>query len=179
MIETERLLLRPLLLSDAERVEELAGDYEIAKTTLTIPYPYPKGAAKQFIIKMNGAEKEGKLVILAITKKEDGVFIGIINLSINIHHERGELSYWIGKEYWRRGYGTEAAKAVIKLGFEELHLNRIFAAAFTNNQGSWRIMEKIGMKHEGTLKQHVLKWGEYEDLSYYGIVNTEYFNLLK
>jgi ribosomal-protein-alanine N-acetyltransferase len=175
MLETERLVLRLLKLEDAERVEELASDYDVAKTTLTIPHPYPKGSSKQFISSMVDAEKEGKIVIFAVINKEDKRLIGIINISNNKTHERGELAYWIGKPFWGKGFGTEAANAILKLGFEELHLNRIFAAAFTNNPGSWRIMEKIGMKYEGTLKQHVVKWGEYKDLTYYGILADEFF----
>ncbi len=68
----------------------------------------------------------------------------------------------------------EAAKTLLHYGFNELHLNKIFAAAFTNNPGSWRIMEKIGMKHEGTFKQHVVKSGEPMDITYYGILLDEY-----
>lgn len=175
MLKTERLILRPLTLEDADRVEELAGDYEVAKTTLTIPHPYPKGSAKQFIRSVLDAEKDGKIVIFALIKKEDSSLIGIMNITINTSHDRGELAYWIGKPYWRKGYGTEAAKELVKLGFEELHLNRIFAASFANNPGSWRIMEKIGMKYEGTLKQHLVKWDEYIDLAYYGILKQDYF----
>ncbi len=177
MLETERLILRPLTLEDADRVEELASDYDVAKTTLTVPHPYPKGSAKKFIRHVLDAEKEGKIVIFAIINKEESSLIGIMNLSINTSHDRGELAYWIGKPYWGKGFGTEAAKELVKLGFDELHLNRIFAASFTSNPGSWRIMEKIGMKYEGTLKQHLVKWGVYIDLAYYGILKEEYFQL--
>lgn len=178
-IETERLVLRHLTLEDSSIVEELASNYEIAKSTLTIPYPYPKGSASSFIASVLEQVKEGKLFIYAITRKEDCSLVGIINLSINRTHNKGELAYWVGVPYWGKGYGTEAAQALIQYGFEQGDLNKIFAAAFTDNPGSWRIMEKIGMKYEGTFRQHVLKWDEYKDLAYYGILKQDYLENLK
>jgi [ribosomal protein S5]-alanine N-acetyltransferase len=174
-LETERLILRKLTTEDSEQVESLASDYDVAKTTLTIPHPYPKGSAKEFISNINKAQEEEKIVIYAITKKDDSSLIGIINLSLQKIYDRAELAYWVGKPYWGKGYGTEAAKALLEYGFEELNLNRIFAASFTNNPGSWRIMEKIGLKHEGVLRQHLKKREEYVDLTYYGLIKEEYF----
>ena len=110
----------------------------------------------------------------SIIDKNNKELIGVINLNLNHIHKRGELAYWVGKPYWGNGFGTEAAKALLHYGFNELHLNKIFAAAFTNNPGSWRIMEKIGMKHEGTFKQHVVKSGEPMDITCYGILLDEY-----
>ncbi|WP_442593763.1 GNAT family N-acetyltransferase [Neobacillus sp. D3-1R] len=173
-IETNRLLLRTLNTNDSERIEELAGDYDVAKTTLTVPHPYPGGSAKNFIESVLEAEKSGRLVIFAIIEKEQQQLIGIINLSVNPTYRRGELAYWVGKPYWGKGYGTEAAKSLLAFGFEELNLNKIFAQSFTNNPGSYKIMEKIGLKYEGTLKQHVARFGEFYDLAHYGILREEY-----
>ncbi|MFD1737816.1 GNAT family N-acetyltransferase [Bacillus salitolerans] len=171
-LETERILLRPLQAEDSNRIDELAGEYDVAKTTLTIPHPYPKGSAKDFIEKVNEA---GDLVIFAIVLKDSNSLIGIINIKITESHKRGELGYWVGKPYWSHGYGTEAAKAMLALGFETIELNKIYAQAFSTNPGSWRIMEKIGLKHEGVLRQHVARFGEYHDLSQYGLLRDEYF----
>ncbi|WP_436865262.1 GNAT family N-acetyltransferase [Bacillus fungorum] len=173
-IETDRLILRSLQLDDALVIEKLAGDYDIAKTTLSIPHPYPKGSAKDFITHMLQAETDKKVVIFSILGKNNKELLGVINLNLDPIHKRGELAYWIGRPYWGNGFGTEAAKALLHYGFNELHLNKIFAAAFSNNPGSWRIMEKIGMKHEGTFKQHVVKSGESMDITYYGILRDEY-----
>ncbi|MEK3990379.1 MULTISPECIES: GNAT family N-acetyltransferase [Robertmurraya] len=97
-------------------------------------------------------------------------------MAISIHStfNRGELAYWVGKPYWGQGYGTEAAKALLRYGFEVLQLNRIYAQSFTTNPGSWRIMEKIGLKYEGTLRQHASRFGEYYDLAQYGILKEEF-----
>ena len=173
-LETERLILRPLTSDDSKRIEEMAGDYEVAKSTLSIPYPYPEGSAIHFIESMLNAEKNKKIVMFGLTERDSNLLIGLINLNLSDNHKRGELAYWIGKQYWGKGYGTEAAKALIKYGFNHLHLNRIFAASFTSNPGSWRIMEKVGLKYEGTLKQHVARFGQFHDLAYYGLLKEEF-----
>ena len=170
---TDRLLLRRLELEDADRVEELASDYELAKTTLTVPHPYPAGSAEDFIRSMWAAGDKG-LVVFAIVEKESGSLIGIINIKQTLAYKRGELGYWVGRPYWGKGYGTEAARMVVAYGFEELGLNKVFAGAFADNPGSWRIMEKVGMKHEGTWRQHAMRDGRFVDLAYYGVLREEY-----
>lgn len=176
MYETERLVLRTMAIEDSNSIESLASDYQVSKSTLTIPHPYPKGSAVQFIKRMHRAEKVERIQIYSILSKEIGTLIGIINISLRKEYERGELAYWIGKPYWGKGYGTEAAKEAIRIGFEERGLNRIFAASFTDNPASFRIMEKIGMRHEGVLRQHVMKEGKYKDLTYYSVLKSEFHN---
>lgn len=173
-LETERLLLRPLTSDDSDRIEELAGDYDVAKSTLNIPHPYPKGSAVQFIESILTSEKNNKIAMFAITLKDTQLLIGLANLNLAASYKRGELAYWVGKQYWGKGYGTEAVEALLEYGFNQLNLNRIFAASFTSNPGSWRVMEKIGLKYEGTLKQHVARFGNYYDLAYYGLLKDEY-----
>lgn len=173
-LSTERLLLRNLHIDDAQRIEQLAGEYDVAKTTLNIPHPYPKGSAAIFIQSVIDSESKGILVTNAIIEKETDQLIGMMTLKIHQAFQRGELGYWVGKPYWGKGYGTEAAKALVKYGFEDLQLNKIYAQAFTTNPGSWRIMEKIGLKYEGTLRQHVSRFGEYYDLAQYGLLREEY-----
>ncbi|NMH72175.1 GNAT family N-acetyltransferase [Bacillus sp. RO2] len=172
-IHTERLNLRPLKLQDADRVEELASDYELAKTTLNVPHPYPAGSAADFIRSMWAAEEKG-LVVFAIVEKESDSLLGIINIKQTLAYKRGELGYWVGRPYWGKGYGTEAARAMVEYGFNVLGLNKVFAGAFTDNPGSWHIMEKVGMKHEGTWRQHAMRDGRFVDLAYYGLLREEF-----
>ncbi|HKB78454.1 MAG TPA: GNAT family protein, partial [Thermoanaerobaculia bacterium] len=79
-----------------------------------------------------------------------------------------------GVPYWGLGYATEAAGAVVRFGFESLSLNRIFACHFVRNPASGRVLRKLGMQHEGTMRQHVRKWDEYVDLEYYAILHQDY-----
>lgn len=173
-LETKRLLLRKLTMQDASDIEKYAGDYDVAKTTLSIPHPYPKGSGISFIQSTERAEQMGKVILFAIEEKHSGQFIGVMNFNLSKEHQRAELAYWIGKPFWGKGYGTEAAQKLIGYGFEKLDLNKIHAAAFASNPGSWRIMEKVGMKREGLLQQHLVRFHEVHDVVYYGILKEDY-----
>jgi RimJ/RimL family protein N-acetyltransferase len=170
VIETERLRLRPFQLEDAPEVQRLCGAREIAASTLNIPHPYPDGAAEEWI---SGHGKDGS-VTFAIERKEDGALVGAVGLRMEADHARAELGYWVGVPYWGRGYATEAAGAAVRHGFEAKGLNRIYAFHFTNNPASGRVLQKIGMTHEGRRRAHTRKWGEYLDNEAYGILRGEW-----
>src|SRR5690625_2453161 len=72
------------------------------------------------------------------------------------------------------GFGTEATRSMISYAFETFSLHKIFARAVTHNPGSWRVMEKVGMTHEGILKQHEVRWGKYLDITYYGVLRKDF-----
>ena len=172
-LETTRLILRPFKLSDAKKVQILAGDKQVASTTLMIPHPYPDGAAEEWIKTHKEKYASGRGVYFAITLKENGELVGAINLLNIIDSQRGELAYWVGVPYWNKGYCTEAGEAVLSYGFLDRGLNRIHARYFSRNHASGRVLEKLGMIHEGTQRQHVLKWGVYEDMELMGILRAE------
>lgn len=174
VLETERLLLRPFQIEDAAHIQRLAGDRSIASTTLNIPHPYEDGMAEEWIGTHKERYDQGESVILAIQLKEKALLIGAIGLEISRLHQRAELGYWIGKEYWGQGYCTEAARQVLRFGFGTLELDRICASHLTRNPASGKVMQKIGMLHEGNLRKHVLKWGIREDLDLYGILREEW-----
>ncbi len=83
-------------------------------------------------------------------------------------HYRGR-----GRRRWGRGFATEAAKAVVQYGFDRLVLHRIYAEHFTRNASSGRVLQKIGMRHEGTMRQAHKKWGEYLDTELYAILRSD------
>lgn len=173
-LTTGRLLLRPFTLADAPSTQQLAGDRDIASTTLTIPHPYEDGMAEEWINTHQEQFEQNESATFAIVRLKDDGLIGAISLSINQQHEHAELGYWIGKPYWNNGYCTEAAETVLHYGFTVLGLNRIYARHLSRNPSSGRVMEKIGIKYEGCLRQHVRKWGVFEDLKTYAILKSEY-----
>ena len=176
-LETERLILRPFVLSDAPEVQRLAGERDIASTTLNIPHPYEDGTAELWIGTHEASFEAGRIVTFAIVDRGTNALLGAIGLTINAEHDRAEMGYWLGKPYWGNGYCTEAAAAVLRFAFEELGLNRVYACHLTRNPASGRVMQKIGMRHEGRLRQHVKKWGQGEDLETYGVLREEYLAL--
>jgi len=99
-ITTERLRLRPFELSDAERVSELCNNYNIYKSTLTLPYPYPIESALNWIPTHKENFDNDKSYEFAITDKNTGVLYGAIGLSNIKSHKNGEVGYWIGEQFW-------------------------------------------------------------------------------
>jgi RimJ/RimL family protein N-acetyltransferase len=172
-ITTERLILRPFALADAANVQRLAGDRAVADTTQAIPHPYKDGMAEEWIATHQPRFAKGEHAVFAVTLKADGSHIGAVGLTIDPQHSRAELGYWVGKAYWKQGYCTEAAAAVVRYGFDGLGLHRIYAHHLSRNPASGRVMAKIGMQHEGTLRQHVTKWGVFEDVEVWGVLATD------
>ncbi len=176
VLKTRRLFLRPFSLSDSEDVRKLAGEREIADTTLNIPHPYEEGMAEKWISTHAAGFEENTSLTFAITCRKDGNLLGAVGLTVQRSHSRAELGYWIGKPYWGNGYCTEAARAVIAYGFTTLKLNRIFAMYMTRNPSSGRVMEKLGMKSEGIMRQQYKKRDVYEDFAMCGILKDEWFS---
>jgi RimJ/RimL family protein N-acetyltransferase len=174
ILKTERLTLRAFTLEDAKDVQRLAGDKLIADTTLLISHPYPDGEAEIWIGTHNELFLKGTDYIFAITKKENEELIGAIGLNVDVGTKIGELGYWIGVPFWNKGYCTEAVKALLKFGFNELKLHKIHAHHFINNTSSGRVLLKSGMKLEGVLKQHIMKDDNYIDIKTYGILKSEF-----
>ncbi len=173
-IQTERLVLRPFEESDAAAVQRLAGARQIADTTLNIAHPYEDGMAEAWIATHAGQFAEGSNVVFAIVDRESDELAGAIGLKTESAIQKAELGYWVGVPYWSRGYATEASEALLAYGFEQLGLNRIAAQHFTRNAASGRVMQKIGMTYEGTLRQGTRKWGKFEDLDVYSILREEW-----
>lgn len=171
---TGRLKLRKLRPEDAFLIEKYASNYDVAKTTLNIPHPYPKGSGKEFVKHMLAAHEQGTNFTFAVEENEQQQLIGLVGISVTPEFNHGELGYWIGKPFWGKEYGTEAAKEIVRYGFEQLHLHRIYARAFAHNPASWKVMEKVGMTYEGTLREHVFRWGEYYDTVFYGMLKSEF-----
>lgn len=172
-LDTQRLQLRKFELSDAPYIRELAGAREMAKTTF-LPHPYKDGEAERWIMSQFEDFKHNRLVNFAIVLKETNALIGSMGLQLELLHQRAQLGFWIGLPYWNKGYCTEAAQEVIAFGFEKLHLNRIYATHFGTNPASGRVLKKIGMNHEGTQRQHFIRFGQAEDAEMYGIMKGCY-----
>ena len=169
-LRTERLLLRPYTNADIPALLPLIGAREVAAMTLRVPHPYTEEDARAMLQRFSHE-----------TMKWFGIFLrageelcGGIGLNLEPDHDRAEIGYWIGIPYWGKGIASEAAREVIRYGFEELKLHRIFAICFAGNQASLRILEKLGMTYEGRSRQHIKKWKEYRDVENYGMLAEEW-----
>jgi ribosomal-protein-alanine N-acetyltransferase len=172
-LQTERLTLRLHAPSDIPALMPLIGAREVAATTLRIPHPYTESDAQDF---MAGTQEEllnGSGLRLGVVLRESDTLCGGVGLRIEAEHRRAEIGYWIGVPYWGKGYATEAARAMVKYGFETLGMHRIFASHFVGNSASAGVLKKIGMCHEGRQRAHILKWGEFLDIEMYGMLASD------
>ncbi|MDQ4128053.1 MAG: GNAT family N-acetyltransferase [Actinomycetota bacterium] len=173
-LQTTRLILRAFTLGDASKVQRLAGDWEVARTLLSVPHPYGEGLAEEWISGHRSEFERNEGLHFAAVLREGGELCGACGLMINARDANAELGYWIGVPYWGRGYATEAAREVVRYGFEGLRLHRIHAAHFGNNPASGRVLTKLGLRYEGTRREHHRKYGDYEDRVEYGLLGREW-----
>ena len=141
MIETDRLLLRPVTLDDVEQMFSYASDEETVRWTFAANQSLEE--TKNIIASIYLASPLGRW---GIEVKESGRFIG----TLDMHHilddlGRSEFGYTLDKKYWNQGYMTEAGYAFIKLFFEDLQMNCLVAKHDKENPASGRVMQKIGM----------------------------------
>jgi RimJ/RimL family protein N-acetyltransferase len=131
-------LLRAPLLADARRICLLAGDFDVASMTATIPHPYSEEMAAEWIASALAGE-EG--VVFAILRS--GALIGCTGYRA-FGDDHAELGYWIGKPYWGMGYATEAVRALILHAFETGGFDYLTVGHFSDNPASARIIAKFG-----------------------------------
>lgn len=175
-IGTKRLRLRPFQTTDAEAVHRLAGSQDVAAGTF-LPHPMDRQAAQDWVTERLNDQAAGTGVTFAITLLENGELIGSIGMELMLVHEQGRLTYWLGRDYWNQGYGTEAVMALVEYGFNSLKLHRIYAPHFHTNPASGRVLQKVGMTHEGRLREHYLRFGQRVDVELYGMVRQEFLKL--
>ena len=98
-LETTRLILRPFRPDDASAVKELAGDKEIAATTMNVPHPYEDGMAEAWIGTHASGYEDGTSVTFAIVARDRGNLVGAIGLQIDRSVNKAELGYWVGRPW--------------------------------------------------------------------------------
>ncbi len=172
-LQTDRLMLRLFEESDIPELVQLAGDRDIAATTLRLPHPYSEAHARNWVEETNRRFRENESLELAVTRKSDGLLLGAAGLVFNHEFDNAELGYCIGKPFWGNGYAGEAAQALVLHGFDQLNLYRIHAHHFAGNKASGKVLENCGMVREGVLIQHIKKWGRYHDIILYGMLNPQ------
>lgn len=170
-LTTARLTLRPLAAADAPLVRALAGVYEVAGTTINIPHPYPEDAADAFIAAQARLWRDDQGATWAVTL--DDALIGCIGaVAYSRTHARCRLGYWIAHAHWNRGYATEAAARVIAFAFAD-GIHRVEADHLSRNPASGRVMQKVGMRHEGRQRAFYRRFDRWEDCELYARLSDD------
>jgi RimJ/RimL family protein N-acetyltransferase len=143
-LATERLVLRTPDDRDIPELVALADNRHIAEMLARMPHPYGEAEARAFLT-LARSRRGG--VVFAMSRKEDGAFVGCAGLNAT---DRGvELGYWVGEPYWRRGYATEAAHALVDLAFMRTTIQVLHASCRVINPASRRVIHKCGFQYAG------------------------------
>ncbi len=139
-LETERLVLRPFRADDADALMVLAGDWAVASMTSDMPHPLDRPAATDWLKVARGE------VRYAI--EQGGQLIGGVGYFPR-HSGAAELGFWIGQHYWRQGFATEAARALLRRGFVNGRFPSFTSSYFVDNPASGRVLAKLGFEPIG------------------------------
>ncbi|MEH7418753.1 GNAT family protein [Neobacillus drentensis] len=173
-LETERLILRKVKLDDVEDMFSYGSNEEVSKY-VTWNTHKTLSDTKEFIDFILTKYKSGQVAPWGIEYKDNGKLIGTIDFVWwEPNHKMAEIGYVISQDYWGNGLTTEAAKEVIKFGFEKMNLVRIQARCFVENIGSARVMEKTGMSFEGIIRKGVFIKGKHQDIKMFSILKEEF-----
>lgn len=178
-LQTNRLILREFNENDFSSVHAYASNLDNVKYMIWGPNDEQatEGFIKDCIAWRN---KSPRLHYdFAVTLKTSGQLIGGCGIYLDDNKEQANLGWILHKDYWKQGYMTEATKALLAFGFEELKLHRICASCYALNYGSYRVMENCGMRKEAHfIKNRRGREGiddEWLDEYIYAILNNEWF----
>ncbi|MDL4812711.1 GNAT family N-acetyltransferase [Actinomadura opuntiae] len=175
-IETERLSLRPFREDDLDGLYAYQSLPEVARFLYW--EPRDREESRSFLREKMAAsalEKEGDWLVLAIEWRATGDLVGEVNLQWRSReHRQGEIGYILNPAFHGRGIATEAAGAVLRLGFEGLGLHRIVGRLDGRNAASARVLERLGMRREAHLLQNEIVKGEWTDEVIYAMLRDEW-----
>lgn len=172
-VTTDRLVLRAFARIDAPAVAELAGDAEVSRYLLHVPYPYPRELAAGWIGGHADTWLAGAGPTWAIERRADRVLLGTVSLRWTARHGRAELGYWLGRPHWGQGYASEAALAALRWAFGVLGVDRVCAQHLGGNERSARVLRGLGMQPEGVRRQHLRKGGALHDVHLYARLRSD------
>ncbi|MEM8649516.1 MAG: GNAT family N-acetyltransferase [Pseudomonadota bacterium] len=143
ILTTEHLVLRAPNKDDVQDIVALANNRKISSMLESMPYPYVEQDAEKFI---NAISKpEAGECVFAITDAVSGKLMGMCGLHLVARrHDHAHMGYWIGEEFWGKGYATQAARALVDLFFKAGSEDALLMSVLTNNPASRRVIEKCG-----------------------------------
>jgi len=164
------ITIRPYETTDIDQIMKIADNPNVSRWLQRFPSPYSREDGERWIVHCQNSSPE---TAQAITL--DNCLIGAIGIEIgkDLHARSAELGYWLGEQYWGKGYTTEAVKLFVRWAFNQFQIERISGKCFEANQGSVRVLEKAGFTFEGTLRNLVFKFGKPANVKLYSILKEE------
>lgn len=175
MLKGEYVILRPIRRSDLEYFLKWFNDPEVTQY-LSFYVPMTEMAEEKYIESLADRVNSHAGFIIEAREHDGPKPIGTIGLDrINNKDHVATFGIAIGeKDYWSKGYGTEAARLIVRYGFEQLNLHRISSVAYSFNERSIRMHRKVGFTEEGRKREAVFKNGAYQDDVVFGILKKDW-----
>lgn len=171
MFETNRVTLRRFKRQDAEQICRIINESEIRQAMVTVKYPFSETDALVFI-ECGNTEHTNRF---AVSEPNQDQILGCVSLlEIDRKHLQAELSFFISTNASGKGLTTEAGRIVLKYGFASLGLNRVYALHLVSNTGSAKVLEKLGFKCEGIMRERVKKDDYFHDVKLLSLLKREF-----
>lgn len=175
-LRTERLLLRPYEDGDLEALYEMHRREDV---TRYLPWSIRSLEEARAMLDrrkvLRRFEEDGDGLVLALVLPETSTVVGDVDLQLrSVEHKQGEIGYVLRPDAWGQGYATEAAAAMLRLGFEAFGLHRIVGRIDARNEASARVLERLGMRREAHFRENEFLKGEWTDEFVYAILSREW-----
>lgn len=172
-IETPRLFLRKMTMADAQDMYAYSKDPEVSRHVLWDAHR-SVNESKGYLRYIMRQYRNNEPSSWGIEHKESGHLIGTIGyMWWNRENRSAEVGYSLSRKHWNQGLMTEALRAVLRFGFEDMNLHRIEAQHETTNPASGKVMEKVGMQKEGILRGRLYNKGKFVDVALYAILRGD------
>jgi ribosomal-protein-alanine N-acetyltransferase len=176
-IAGERITLRDFEPDDLDPSMAIVGDDDVTRTLSFDSRSRDEQAARlsDDIARARGSPRPD--YYLAIVARETDRLIGFVRLGLLGTHRGGELGYALRKDHWGQGYATEAARLMLDFAFSTAGLHRVQAATGPDNEPSRALLERLGFRYEGCIREHVFTNGAWRDSLLYSLLEHEWRNL--
>lgn len=176
-LETSRLVLRRLVMSDMQDLFEVASHPEVTRY-ITWETHRTLEDARRFIQVVHDWYDRQEVLYWGVLRKSDLKLIGTCGIFEWVTRDaRAELSYTLGRPYWGQGFASEIVNSLVRFGFETLQLNRLEGRCLVENVASAHVMEKAQLSLDGILRQQLYLKGAYRDLKIYSLLRQDWLNL--
>jgi ribosomal-protein-alanine N-acetyltransferase len=174
-LHTPRLTLRRIQPDDTDAVFALYGDESVVSYLDIETLTTREQAADLVRFFLHRAENNPFAIRWAITLRDQPGLIGTCGYNfVDLDSHWAEIGYDLMPVYWRQGIMSEALREVLRYGFDSANLHRVEAVIEPENQASAQLLERLGFKREGVLRERLLLGGRYRDNVYYGLLRAEY-----
>ncbi|MDP0492521.1 MAG: GNAT family N-acetyltransferase [Verrucomicrobiota bacterium JB023] len=173
-IAAGRVRLRSLTEDDVPSLFEIFGDHEVVRYWGHSVLP-DLAAARTLLEDIREHLAQKTLFQWGVEVNASGEIVGTCTLaSLDFENRRAELGFALAKRFWFHGYMAEALPVLLSFAFGEMKLHRVWADTDPRNDRSIRVLERLGFRREGVLREHYLIHGESQDAVVYGLLNSDW-----